>query len=138
MKIERGRGVGGLGSSKSAPASAASGFTVPVEAEHRVSTASPVSGVTSLDAILALQGNEGPSQRRARQVRRGRDALDALEKLETALVAGRGPASLRGELDSLRAGSEVTGESGLDAVLHEIDIRLAVESAKLERVAQAT
>lgn len=135
MKIESGRGVSAAGPSKAAPPSAAPGFAVPAETEHRVAGASPVSGVTPLDAILTLQSGDGPAQRRARQLRRGRDALDVLEELAHALVKGRGPATLRGQLDHLRAASEATGESGLDAVLYEIDVRLAVESAKLERLA---
>ena len=35
-------------------------------------------------------------------------------------------------VESLRAGAEITGEAGLDAVLREIDTRLEVELAKLE------
>ncbi len=93
-----------------------------------------MSGVTPLDAILALQAEEPAGQRRARQAKRGRAALDVLEKLERALVLGRAPASLRADLDHVQRGAEATGEVGLDEVLREIDIRLAVEAAKLDRM----
>lgn len=135
MKIESGRGVGPSTTAKKAgAASAAPGFSPSVEAPQRTASTSGVSGVTPLDVILALQCDEPPAQRRARQARRGRDALDALERLERGLLAGRAPTSLKAELESLHFASQPTGEAGLDEVLNEIDIRLAVEAAKLERL----
>lgn len=134
MKIENGRGISSASGSKRAAGAAAPGFSPAAEAPHRASASNGVGGVTALDAILALQIEEGPSQRRSRQARRGRDALDVLEKLERALVMGHAPASLRADLDNLQRGAEPTGEPGLDDVLREIDIRLAVEAAKLDRM----
>lgn len=132
MKIESGRRV----SPSSAPrrAAAASGFAPDLEPPQRAAAAASVGAVTPLDAIVALQTEEPLAHRRARQLRRGRDALDALERLEQGLLVGRAPAALRAELESLRAGAALTGEAGLDHVLREIDIRLAVEAAKLERL----
>jgi hypothetical protein len=133
MKIESGRPVGAASTTKKAGQAAAPGFTVAAEAPAKTTATTSVGGVTALDAILALQTDEPPAQRRARQTKRGRDALDALEKLERGLVTGRAPGALKAELESLQHGGEPTGEAGLDAVLLEIDIRLAVEVAKLER-----
>lgn len=135
MKIESGRAVNGAGGAKRAGAPAAApGFNVAVDAPQRATATGAAQAVTPLDAILALQGDEGPRQRRARQARRGRDALDALEELERGLLLGRAPGALRGELERLRDGAEMTGDSGLDGVLLEIDIRVAVELAKLDRL----
>lgn len=134
MKVENGRGVSPTNGPKRAGAAAAPGFAPEAEAPSRAAAVTGVSGVTPLDAILALQTEEGPGQKRARQARRGRDALDVLEKLERALVLGHAPATLRADLDHLQRGAETTGESGLDDVLREIDIRLAVEAAKLDRM----
>lgn len=134
MKIESGRPVGSASSTRKAGSAAASGFSVPTEAPARASAAGAAQSLTPLDAILALQAEDDPVMRRARQARRGRDALDALERLERGLIEGRAPASLRAELETLQRAAEPTGEPGLDAVLQEIDIRLAVEAAKLERV----
>jgi hypothetical protein len=134
MKIEGGRGVGSTSGSKRANASAAGGFSVPVDGAAKASSAAPSSSVTALDAILALQSEEPSSQRRGRQSRRGREALDVLEKLEQALVLGHAPGALRAELERVQKGAEATGEAGLDEVLLEIDIRLAVEAAKLDRM----
>ena len=134
MKIEPGRNVGSSAPAGKAGKAAAPGFAPAMEAPQRAAAATPTGAVTSLDAILALQGAEDPMQRRARQRRRGAEALDTLEELEKGLLLGRAPAGLKAKLEALHGRSEKTGEEGLDAVLHEIDVRLAVEAAKLERI----
>jgi hypothetical protein len=90
--------------------------------------------VAPLDVILALQGGEAPAQRRSRQTRRGQEALDALDELERGLLSGRAVGALRVRLEAIQQRAEATGDEGLDALLQEIDIRLAVEAAKLERM----
>jgi Class II flagellar assembly regulator len=136
MKIERGSGASPANGVKRAGSAAAPGFAVaaePTEAPVHSAAATSVSGVTPLDAILALQGGEGPVQRRTRQARRGKAALDALEELEHGIVLGRAAGGLQRRMEALRREAEMTGETGLDDVLREIDTRLAVELAKLER-----
>lgn len=133
MKIESGRSVGSTGGAKRTGGAAAPGFSPDVDEPQRAAATAPAHAVTPLDALLALQGDE-PGQRRARQARRGQDALDTLEKLAAGLLSGRAPASIRADLETLRRAAEPTGEAGLDAVLQEIDIRLAVEAAKLDRM----
>jgi hypothetical protein len=113
------------------------GFALPSEPAPRVAATTATTALTPLDALLALQSDEPSRQRRARQTKRGKDALDALDALARGLLLGRAPAGLLAELDRLRREAEVTGEAGLDDVLREIDTRLAVEAAKLERVALA-
>jgi hypothetical protein len=134
MKIEPGRNVGQTSSAGKAERAAAPGFAPATDAPQRAAAATPTGAVTSLDAILALQGAEDPTQRRARQRRRGAEALDTLEELERGLVLGRASGGLKARLEALQGRSEKTGDEGLDAVLNEIDIRLAVEAAKLERI----
>lgn len=134
MKIEPGRNVGPSNSAAKAGKAAAPGFAPATDAPQRAAAASPTGAVTSLDAILALQGAEDPALRRSRQRRRGEEALDALEELEKGLLLGRAPGALKSRLEALRGRSEKTGDEGLDAVLQEIDVRLAVEAAKLERI----
>lgn len=135
MKIESGRGVTSTnGARRASGAGGSGGFTPAVDEPQRASAASAAGPVTSLDAILALQAEEGPLERRKRQARRGRAALDALEKLSQGLLLGRAPGALAGEMERLRGGSEPTGEAELDGVLREIDTRLAVELAKLEKM----
>jgi hypothetical protein len=132
MKVESSRSPASS-SAKRAPASAAPGFTPESEALQKTASVTGVGGVTALDAVLALQTEEPPAQRRARQLRRGGAALDALEELEKGILEGRAPGALRTMLDRLLRSREATGEAGLDALLLEIDTRLAVETAKLDR-----
>jgi len=138
MKVESGRGVASSsGAKRAGGASAAPGFSASVDAPERAVAATATGALTSLDVVLALQGEEPPAQRRARQAKRGADALDALEKLEQGLLVGRAPAALKAELERLHFAGEATGDPRLDDILREIDIRLAVEAAKLERVGVA-
>jgi len=135
MKIESGRNVSGpTGARQASSAAAAPGFAPALDAPQRAAATAPAAAITSLDAILALQTEEPLAQRRARQARRGRDALDVLERVEQGLLCGRAPASLRGEIDALQRDSQPSGDPGLDDILREIDIRLAVEGAKLDRL----
>jgi hypothetical protein len=138
MKIESGRPVSAsAGARKAGSATAAPGFAPSVDAPQRAAPAAPTAPLTALDAIIALQSEETPARRRARQAKRGVQALDALEALEEGLLCGHAPATLKSDLERLARGAEATGEAGLDEVLREIDIRLAVELAKLERLAEA-
>lgn len=135
MKIESGRGAAPSSRARRAGSAApASGFAPSVEAPARVVAASAVSAVTPLDAIVALQAEDPGAHRRARQARRGRDVLDALERLERGLLVGRAPSALRGELEALQHAAMPTGDEGLDEILREIDTRLHVELAKLDRM----
>lgn len=135
MKIESGRRVASSAPARKAGAVPAGPSFVPmVEEPVRATAASAIHNVTPLDAIVALQADDPAAQRRARQARRGRDVLDALERLERGLLAGRAPAALRAELDSLQNAAMPTGDEGLDEILREIDTRLVVELAKLDRM----
>ena len=92
--------------------------------------ASPASAVNPL---LVLQEIEDPMARRRRSLQRGDRLLDRLDEIRRGLLAGSLPraalAQLRQELKDARA---TTLDPGLDAVLAEIDLRAAVELAKLE------
>jgi len=134
MKIEGGRRVSATGAKPAASASAAPGFTPELDAPERSVAVTAPAAVAALDAVLALQTEEPAGRRLARQAKRGRDALDALEELERALLNGRAPQALRGDIERLRHAAEPSGDEGLDGVLKEIDIRLAVEAAKLDRL----
>ena len=134
MKVESGRGVSSTGNgAKRAGAAATPGFAPSVEEAKATAATTATSATPSIDALLALQAETVDPDKRRRQVGRGRSALDALAKLERALAEGVAPASLKGDLERARRGAEATGEAGLDALMLEIDTRVAVELAKLER-----
>lgn len=114
----------------------ASGFSLPAMPSAASASTPAIGGVSSapaVSALLALQGvEEELSQKRARQLARGGRLLDALERLQRAVLLG---ADAGGALASLRdPGLDLapTGDPGLDQVLAEIEVRRAVELAKLE------
>ncbi|MGE3303557.1 MAG: flagellar assembly protein FliX [Hyphomonadaceae bacterium] len=131
MKIEGPNRANAAGGARKAQA-AADGFSLPASAAP--AEAAPAQGVRAaqaLDAVLALQIEPDP-QRRSRQARRGHTMLDTLESLAAAHLAGEAPHAARLKLQALTMQSEATGDAALDAVLDDIDVRVAVELAKLE------
>lgn len=95
------------------------------------SAASAANSIGGVDSLLALQGVEDTGERKKRFARRGKSALDLLDALKAELLAadlGRDTLiRLQGSLDQL---SEKSGLPGLDSVLDEISLRVAVEIAK--------
>ena len=81
--------------------------------------------------MIALQGVEDPSERKKRAVAKGRRALDVLDTLKLAVLDGNVDRSSLARLQVAAEGlTEETGDPGLNAVLSEIDLRVAVELAK--------
>lgn len=91
-------------------------------------------GLSGVSTVLALQGapdsTEGRARRRA--VQRGDAMLDELEEIRLGLLIGSVP---RGRLEQLaqmvRARREQVDDPKLTAILDEIELRAAVELAKL-------
>lgn len=90
--------------------------------------------LAGLDAVLLLQAeSETPHERRRRTAQRGQDLLDGLDRLKAALLAGRvAPHELRGIAGRLSERSGLSGDPRLDGLMAEIELRAAVELAKLE------
>src|SRR5262245_40422631 len=90
--------------------------------------------LSGVSTILALQGAPDSTERRARQraVQRGDAMLDELEQIRLGLLLGAVP---RGRLEQLaqlvRARREQVDDPRLTAILDEIELRAAVELAKL-------
>lgn len=101
------------------------------EGTRQSTTTGSLRAISTVDVLIALQGVEDSTQRKKRAVAKGRNALDALDSLKVGLLDGSVD---RGTLNHLKVAAEglteQTGDPGLDAVLHEIDLRLAVELAK--------
>jgi hypothetical protein len=101
------------------------------EAARQSPSATPLRSISSLDALLALQGIEDFTQRKRRAVAKGRHALDALDGLKVALLDGSIDRSTLARLKVAAEGlDEETGDAGLNEVMREIDLRVAVELAK--------
>jgi hypothetical protein len=112
--------------------SAAGTFTVSEqETPRNTSAAGSLRAVSTLDALIALQGVEDPRERKKRAVARGRQALDVLDTLKLAVLDGSVDQSTLARLKVAAEGlTDETGDPGLDGVLGEIELRVAVELAK--------
>jgi hypothetical protein len=119
---------------------AAPGAFSPVSADEtpRAATAgtSQTGMLSGLDAILTLQGQDGPEaqkERRRRSVQRGHDLLDGLDRLKAALFGGRvATRDLQVIAGRLAERMAESGDPRLDGLVAEIELRAAVELAKLE------
>jgi len=107
-------------------------FTVSEEEQPRnTAGASSLRSISTLDALMALQGVEDPTERKKRAVAKGRNALDVLDALKLGLLDGSVDGSTLARLKVASEGlTEGSGDSSLDTVLDEIDLRVAVELAK--------
>jgi len=107
-------------------------FTVSEQEAPRNSTsAGSLRAVSTVDALIALQGVEDPTERKKRAVAKGRNALDVLDALKLGLLDGSIDQSTLGRLKVASDGlADASGDAGLDTVLSEIDLRVAVELAK--------
>jgi hypothetical protein len=87
--------------------------------------------ISTVDALIALQGVDDPRERKKRALIKGRNALDVLDTLKLGLLDGSVDQSTLARLKVASEGlTETSGDSGLDMVLCEIDLRVAVELAK--------
>lgn len=98
------------------------------------SSASGLRSVASLDSLLALQGIDDLLERKKRGAAKGRRALDVLDELKLGMIDGSLDTATVARLKVASEGlTESTGDAGLDGVLAEIDLRVAVELAKAAR-----
>ncbi len=132
MKIEGPRSTGATGAPRKANQTGGAGFSLPAEDTQEAASTSGVRAAASLDSLLALQTFGFDPHRRGRQAKRGAKTLDALEALARAHLEGAAPDAPRLQLIALQKDVERTGDPGLDSVMDEIDVRAAVELAKLE------
>ena len=138
-------GPGGIGSSSGArPARGAGGDGFRIVSPgaaggpSQASSVTATQGVMGVEALLALQDVGSPTERKRRAVRRASRILDTLDALKIALLEGEISA---GDLDRLRRAvrdeRDNTDDPALEAVLDEIELRAAVEVAKLEAASRA-
>jgi hypothetical protein len=123
-----GRVAGGFSVSQSASAGEAA----------QVGPTASVTGVNSIDALLALQSVGGPLERRRRALGRAGRMLDVLDDVKVALLDGEvSPNALDRLMVAIREEREDTEDVKLEGVLDEIEMRAAVEMAKLEGARRA-
>lgn len=96
--------------------------------------ATALRSVAGLDSLLALQGVEDPTEKKKRALARGRTALDVLDELKLGMIGGALDTSTIARLKVAAEGlTDGSGDAGLDGVMAEIDLRVAVELAKVAR-----
>jgi hypothetical protein len=139
MKVGSSSGLTAKGATGGARgAGSAASFNLPgvgsAAAATSAARASGMTGVASLDALLALQEADGPLQRRRKAVGRAGRILDVLDDLRIAVIDGEvSPANLDRLMRAVRDQRDATDDPGLEGLLNEIETRAAVELAKLER-----
>jgi hypothetical protein len=132
MRISAANGTALAAKSSAARRAGPGGFALGAsETPANPAPAAGLRAISSLDALLALQGVEDVRERRKRAVAKGRNALDVLDKLKLGLIDGSLDTSTLNRLKVASEGlTESSGDPGLDSVLAEIDLRVAVELAK--------
>lgn len=135
MRVQGLNGAAAAATSSAARRTGGGSFRVGEEAGTRGSSASTgLRTIASVDALLALQSVEDPTERRKRAVKGGRQALDILDAIKLSVLDGTLDQSVVGRLKSAAEGLKGgSGDSGLDAVLGEIELRVEVELAKATR-----
>ena len=132
MRIHGSNGTALASAPATARRSAGGSFSISEQEQPRNSAAAgALRSISTVDALIALQGVENPTERKKRAVVKGRRALDVLDTLKLGLLDGSVDRSTLARLQVAAEGlTEETGDPGLDTVLGEIDLRVAVELAK--------
>lgn len=97
----------------------------------------PASILGGLEALIALQSGESGKERRRRSVRRGQGLLDVLDELKLALLSGHLPPNMQMRLALLLREEGASGDPALDQIMDGIELRAAVELAKLKQAQAA-
>jgi hypothetical protein len=136
MKVDRPGGVGATGRQKARKKADATGAKFEIgksTVEQPVASVSGLGPVAAVDALLATQEVGGDStSRRSRAYQTAEDMLDLLQDVQKGLLLGGIPLSRLRRLEVLVAKQRVAEtNSELEQVLEEVELRVAVELAKL-------
>jgi hypothetical protein len=94
---------------------------------------SDVAATSALSNLLSLQEISEEDIKRKRLVQQGQNMLDTLEKLRQQLLIGAIPGHMLQDLSrQLSIEKQMTNDPAMNNVIEEIELRLAVELAKLE------
>lgn len=108
-------------------------FAAALAGEQAAAPPTAAAPLNPVEVLLSVQEVPDAHGGRRRAVQRGNSLLDRLEELRLGLLAGIFPRERLGELARLaRTARETVDDPGLAAVLDEIDLRVAVELAKLD------
>jgi hypothetical protein len=109
-----------------------SNFAGEVSNEAPVRPVAPPSEIASVNTLLALQEVGDPTDQKRRAIRRGENLLERLDELRHGLLVGAYPHDkLDGILTLVRNHHDRVTDPRLQEILQEIELRAAVELAKL-------
>lgn len=139
MKISGYGGISAAGGSKKAgKAASGTSFADILAASEAGGTAatSDIAATAAVNNMLALQEISEEDVRRRKLVQQGHNLLDVLEKLRRQLLTGTLPAPLLQELArNIAMKKQTVMDPQLMALMEDIELRAAVELAKLEKAA---
>ena len=137
MRIEQASPLSPSVARRAAPAPSGEGrFAEALSQDSTATGANAAKAVATVDNLFILQEVVEDLNGRRRAVKRGDSMLDRLDDIRIALLTGSLP---RGQLESLRRMAkerdDLLNDPQLQSVLDEIELRVAVELAKLDKVA---
>ncbi|HEU5048582.1 MAG TPA: flagellar assembly protein FliX [Rickettsiales bacterium] len=103
------------------------------------SASQPTSDVqsVSMDALLSLQEMPDNEVARRQAMQEGSNIIETLDKLRLDLLTGKVSGNLLNRLNDLtRIKHQFTNDPRLESIIQDIELRAAVELAKLERAAK--
>ncbi len=104
-------------------------------AQSSVATAqtSDIAATAGLSNLFALQEISEEERKRERALKHGKSMLDSLERLRQQLLMGEIPSHMLAELSiKLEEEKQTLSDPRLMEILEDIELRVAVELAKLE------
>ena len=114
--------------------SAPGDFAKALAGEGEVAAPGAAPAVAPTDALLSLREVPDAVARNARARRHGEDLLDRLEELRLSLLLGRlSPARIEALARAVAVQRDQVSDPRLAEILNEIELRAAVELAKLGR-----
>jgi len=116
--------------------SAATSFASELKSNAPAGGAAPASQAGVIEGILALQEIDEDGRGRNAHIERGEEMLDRLDEIRAGLLTGKiNPRSLEQLLEQVRNKSQNVADPRLKEILAEIELRAAVELAKLGQAA---
>lgn len=112
-----------------------SNFAGQVQNDAPVRSVAPPAGLSGVNGLLTVQEIPDPLEEKRRAIQHGEDLLDHLDELRHGLLTGRFPKSgLSRILTMVRDRSPQVTDPALREILQEIELRAAVELAKLGQI----
>jgi hypothetical protein len=132
MRVEGNRPIQPTNMRRDEKAVGSSGAFAEALGSEPAAPAAPASPIGSLGALFALQEVADPLAQRRKAMARATRILDRLGDLQMGLLEGEiDPQCLADLASTARAAREQTDDAQLQQILDEIELRAAVELAKL-------